>query len=97
MGKAERRLHSDTELNSPMACVVNPSEHMMVLLGSQLTQRIRRSATTAGGPATVKLTPALADFFGDGGDYFVEVADDGPVGLGDHVGFGVGVDGQDVL
>ena len=43
------------------------------------------------------LTPVLADLCGDGGDDLVEVADDGPVGFGDHVGFGVGVDGQDVL
>ncbi len=43
------------------------------------------------------LTLPLLYLFGDGGDHFVEGSDYRPTSFGDHVGFGVGVDGEDVL
>lgn len=46
---------------------------------------------------TQNLTLVPADLGGDGGDHFVELSDYGPTGLSDHVGFGVGVDSQDIL
>ena len=43
------------------------------------------------------LRAAGLDLFDDGGDHLVEITDHRPVGLGDHVCFGIDVDGEDVL